>query len=180
MRLRSIIIISVMLITCCYGYGQTVGKLSSRTDSIQILQSILRKGNFISSQGIGFANLPSRQWYSFAFLLSLSTNEELLQLTYDSSACLRLMGFIGLTYKSFVGIPEVKKRLTHDTTSLTSFAGCIIEKTTVAKGVNQISNWYSENSVNELLVALQTNREYKSQLFIDILRNRRIKNYSRH
>jgi hypothetical protein len=97
----------------------------ARVDSIYKLKSIIQNNNIVASQGVGYAGMPSRHWYSFSFLLSLSTNDELLEMTYDSTAAVRLYAYIGLVHNKYSYLEIVKKRLLSDTAYLYSIEGCI-------------------------------------------------------
>ena len=179
--MRQIFFLFIILLTFSFAtYCQTKNKLKTTTDSIHLLQKIVRDGQLISTSGVGYANTQSRQWYSFAFLLSLTTKDELLKMVQDNSPCLRLYAYIGLIHFKYSDIADVKKYLSADTSQISSVEGCILHITTIGKAVNNITNWYAERQMNDFLLALQNDKKYKSQLFQNIVNQEQIKRYPKH
>ncbi|HEX6849709.1 MAG TPA: hypothetical protein VF144_22130, partial [Chitinophagaceae bacterium] len=101
----------------------------TKSDTVKTLQEIVRHENSISMPGVGYGGVPSRQWYASAFLISIVTTDELLEMTKDTNEGIRLCSFIGLVYKNYPDLPSVKKLLSNDTTTILSLEGCIIDRT---------------------------------------------------
>jgi hypothetical protein len=157
-----------------------VSQSKTRFDSIAAIKTVLQKDNIIATRGVGYASMPSRHWYSFAYLLSVSTDEELLQLTYDSTPAVRLYSYIALTHSKYSEIKLVKDRLSNDTSELSTFEGCIFGTTTVSNGISTISNWYNEKSTTAIVTSIQNDPAYRRQLFSDIIHKKKIRSPPRH
>lgn len=151
---------------------------NTRLDSIAKIKGVLQKDNIVATQGVGYAGMPSRHWYSFAYLLWLCTDEELVQMTYDSSPAVRLYSYIALVHKKYSNLPTIEKRLSLDTAQLSSIEGCILDKTAVAKGVASINNWYHEKSTNAIIMILQKDAVYRMNLYGDIIDKKSIRRYT--
>lgn len=150
----------------------------TRQDSIAAIKAVLQKDNIVATQGVGYAGMPSRHWYSFAYLLLLCSDEELVQMTSDSSPAVRLYSYIALVHNKYNNLTAIKNRLSADTASLSSFEGCILDKTTVAKGLASISNWYNEKSTTATIASLQKDETYRHNLYGDIVNKKPIRRYT--
>jgi hypothetical protein len=149
----------------------------NKRDTIKVLQEIVRHGNSISMPGLGYGSVPSRQWYSSAFLISLVTTDELVEMTRDANASLRLCAFIGLVYYNYSGLPTIRKSLSGDTTTIASYEGCIFGQTTVDYAVNHIEDWNSVKPMGQLLNKMNLDKVYRQELFDAIVHRKKIKRY---
>ena len=149
----------------------------NKSDTIRVLQEIVRHGNSISMPGLGYSSIPSRQWYSSAFLISLATTDELIEMTRDTNASVRLCAFIGLVYYNYSGLPTIRKSLSGDTTTIASYEGCIFGETTVGYAVNHIENWNAVKPMGKLLDKMNLDKEYRQELFDAIVQRKKIKRY---
>jgi hypothetical protein len=150
----------------------------SAVDSIETLKEIVRHENSISMPGIGYGGVPSRQWYSSAFLISLVNPDELVQMINDTSASLRLYAFIGLVYNNYSELSSIKKQLSSDTTILRSFEGCIIDRTTVSYAVNHIEEWNAVHPMKKLLHKMSIDKIYRAELFEALVHKKKIRRYN--
>jgi hypothetical protein len=157
-------------------FSQRKQRLISHSDTIQILRNIIEKGEMFGSIG-GYEIAPIRQWYSFVYLFSMSTNTELLQMTKDTSPYLRLYAYMGLYHNKYLQIEQLQNILSHDSSKVSALEGCVLYETTVGRGVLAIRNWYGEKPMNAVLKALQADPIYKRYLFIALQKNKRIKHY---
>ena len=151
---------------------------STKKDSIRILQEIVRNENSISMPGVGYGVVPSRQWYASAFLISLVTADELLEMTKDTNEGLRLSAFIGLIYSNYHDLPSIKKTLSGDTTTILSLEGCVIEWTTVGYAANHIERWNAVIPMKELLQKMSVDNDYREDLFDALIHKTKIKRYN--
>jgi hypothetical protein len=163
--IRSIFIICSLLLSL-FSYSQQQAK---RIDSIQKLKLILQTDNVVSTQNVGYAALPSKYWYAFAYLLLMSDNEELLAMTHDSTAAIRFYAYIGLIHNKYSDISMVKTRLMQDSAGFVTFIGCVISGTTIESGTKSIEDWYNEKSTLEVLTRLGKDKKYRMRLFRDLV-----------
>ncbi len=166
MRHFLLVIFSIFTLTC---YSQDKVELITKSDTIRLLQQIIREGKMISTSGVGVAGMPSKQWYSFAFLLSLVNKDQLFEMTKDTSACLRLHVYIGLLHLKYPNIDKVKSYLSTDTTRLSSIEGCLLGNTTVQTAITEINHWYVRREMSHFLTSIQTNHEYRKIVFDQII-----------
>jgi len=167
---KYLLILAILAISVhCFSQDKT------RTDSIVTLKAVLQQNNMVATQFVGNAGIPSRDWYCFAYLIYLCRNEELVQMTSDSSPAVRLYSYIALVHNKYTDLAPIKNRLSADTASLTSFQGCILESITVADGVASIDYWYHKESTITIIETLRKDEEYRNTLYIDIINKKPIR-----
>ena len=144
-------------------------------DSIHNVKYLIQKHNTVSSEGVGLLQSPSKYWYAFAYMLHLSTNEELEQMTHDESPALRIYSYAGLIYNKYSNLKNIKKRLHTDKESVNTFFGCISNKEMdVANCTKQFIKNYHENSIASILSILKNDEKYRNQLYDDLMNDRKI------
>jgi hypothetical protein len=150
-------------------------KYRSHTDSVNALMNIIGNSNTITSSAVGFAGSPSNTWYAFAYLTSIATEKELLEMTKDKNPVLKLYAYTSLLHKNYKHIDKVKKQLSTDTTSVKTLSGCIMGNTTVAKAVEDPGTWYYSGSIDEFEKAIKKDKKYKKELYTALVNNKPVK-----
>ena len=173
-----LLLILIFLTHSFFLFCQQTKNLITKNDTIEVLQKIVRYENSISMPGVGYSGMPSRQWYSSAFLISLTTVDELRQMTKDTSASLKLCAYIGLVYYNYPEITLIRKHLSTDSTEISSLEGCVFDRTTVNYAVNHIEDWNIINPMRELLKVLEIDKNYRNELFSEIISGKKIKRYT--
>ncbi len=84
----------------------------------------MRKDGEVTSYATGYNAKISKQYLRFLFLLETLNNNELLELTKDSSGCLRVYAYACLDYKRCKEINKIKFVLMQDTSLVPVMIGC--------------------------------------------------------
>lgn len=153
------------------------GKKYTHADSVSLLKNIIANSNTITSSAVGFAGSPSNTWYAFAYLATIATNKELLAMTKDKSAVLRLYAYTALLHKNYKDIESVRNRFLKDTTEVKTLSGCIMDNTTVAKAVEDPGTWYYGGGVDEFEKAIQKDKKYRKELFTALVNGKPVKRF---
>lgn len=152
-------------------------KYHSHADSVHALKNIIGNSNTITSSAVGFAGSPSNTWYAFAYLTSIATEKELLEMTKDKNPVLKLYAYTALMHKNYKHINRVKRQLLKDDTEVKTLSGCIMGNTTVAKAVEDTGNWYYEGAIDEFEKAIRKDKKYKKELYASLINNKPVKRF---
>lgn len=161
--MKNIIIFFILLISLP-GLAQPNSD-RSRKDTVATIQEMIRKDGFVSSSNIGFAGMRSRQWHRVAYLANISSVEELLAMTDDHNAALKIAAYAGLLQKGYPQANNVRSKLLRDNTAVSSIIGCIVEETTVQNATKTIESWYSSAQLSDEIKRLQHDANYRKNQF---------------
>ncbi|HSZ86062.1 MAG TPA: hypothetical protein VK787_08515 [Puia sp.] len=106
------------------GISQQETILKSRLDSIEYIKNEMRKDRQVTSYATSYDAKISKQYLRFLFLLETMNNNELLELTKDSSGCLRVYAYACLDYNRYKGIKKIKSVLMQDTSLVPVMINC--------------------------------------------------------
>jgi hypothetical protein len=176
MKNRYIGLLAVLLTTSVAASAQGK-KYHSHADSVNALKNIIGNSNTISSSAVGFAGSPSNTWYAFAYLTSIATEKELLEMTKDKNPVLKLYAYTALMHKNYKHINRVKKQLAKDDTEVKTLSGCIMGNTTVAKAAEDPGTWYYAGAIDEFEKAIKKDKKYKKELYTSLINNKPVKRF---
>lgn len=94
----------------------------------------------VTTKGIGVGGETSKQYSRFVYLITLKNSDELLKLAEASSGCVRVYAYMGLLYKGYSQLKEIKNKLLKDQTQLNTRTGCMRETTMVNLLIKGIKN----------------------------------------
>jgi hypothetical protein len=171
------LLMAVFILTVSFSSFGQEGKKNTHTDSVTILKNIIKESTTVSSSAVGFAGSPSRSWYSFAYLVSIATESELLAMTRDTNPALRLYAYTGLVHKKYKNIDQVTQRLSRDKAFVKTLSGCIMGTTSVDKALHNTGEWYYEPAVSDFIKILKAGNTYRSELFTALSLNKPIKRF---
>ena len=155
-------LLTIFLLTqTIFCFCQRIKKPYSHSDSVNILKSVIRDKNILTYSVGGYGGSPMRPWYAFVFIISIADNYELLTMTRDSNACVKIYGYLGLYHNNYSNIHEITTILSDDTTTVNAIEGCMIFPTTVGRVISEINDWFFERSVDKLLRALYIDSAYR-------------------
>ena len=160
------IILTIFLVSSLLvSRGQNSLSLTSKADTINYLINLIQKDGLVSSPGTDFAGAPSKQYCRFVFLLSMTDNNQLLDLLNNSKGCLRIYAFMGLYHNKYDLLYKTKEILKSDSTEVSSVSGCLYGTTTIAKAVDEIEQWYWKFQTDQLLSLISSNKEFRNSQF---------------
>jgi hypothetical protein len=131
--------------------AQTANSQKSIFDSIEIVKTLMRMDGSVTSYSTGIDGRQSKQFQRFVYLVNYLTSDEFLQLTKDSSICLRIYAYAGLTYNRYKKIASVKNQFQNDSTLVIYMAGCLSGNVTANAIVSNLKQWYSSKAVTYAL-----------------------------
>lgn len=160
----------MLMSVSCFSQG-------SRSDTIRTLQAIIREQNCISTPGVGYAGSPSAPWYAAVFLISQASTDELLRMTHDTSAGLRVCAFAGLSYQHYPGLQKLKKEMAKDTAVLRSIEGCVIGEISAGFAVNFVERWMAKETMDKLWKRIAAEPAYRKNLYHALVNKERPEPY---
>jgi hypothetical protein len=170
------VLMTVFILTISFS-SFSQGEKRTHADSVSILKNIIKESATVSSSAVGFAGSPSRSWYGFAYLVSISIESELLAMTWDENPALRLYAYTGLVHKRYKNIDKVTQRLSRDKASVKTLSGCIMGTTTVNKALDNTGQWYHEEGITSFIDTLKKDKAYEGELFTALTLNKPIRRY---
>lgn len=150
--LKSIIIIFVLSISFADLKAQTGNSKKSILDSIDIVKTLMRKDGSVTSYSTGIGGTQSKQFQRFVYLVNYLNPDEFLQLTKDTSTCLRIYAYAGLTYNRYKKIASVKNQFQNDSTLVPYMAGCLGGNVRTNAILSNLKQWYSKKTVTYALM----------------------------
>ena len=114
--LKNILLIFVLLISFSDLKAQTDNFQKSISDSINIVKNLMRKDGSVTSYATGIGGTQSKQFQRFIYLINYLKSDEFLELTKDTSTCLRIYAYAGLTYNRYKKIALIKTQFQNDST----------------------------------------------------------------
>ena len=158
-------ILSFLLFSRTNAQNEISSKL--RLDSIELVKSIMRKDKEFTSYGTGPHGKISKQYQRFIFLLNRLSINELLELSNDSSGCIRLYAFTGLVHKNYRGTKEIRANLLGDSTKIPVMIGCGGGNVYMYAMLKSFNQWYDRKFVTRLLKEQDKQKEfwYKNYVF---------------
>jgi hypothetical protein len=144
----------------------------TREDSVSSIKKLI-KG--FSTEGVGYGNAASKSWYAYIYLHHTLSNEELVNLTFDKIAEVRVYAFMALAHNKYADIGKIKNRLSADKESVFTMQGCIGGEEKVQSIITEFQDRNFDNAVLRTLSLLNTDTEYKRQLYDDLINGRPIK-----
>ena len=136
------------------------------SDSIELVKSMMRQDKEFTSYGTGHGGTISKQYQRFLFLLNRLSIDEFLELSSDSSVCLRLYAYTGLVHKRHKGIKQVKSTLLSDSTEIPIMIGCGGGNVYMFAVFNRFNQWYERKSVTKLLRDQNEQKEFWYKNFV--------------
>ncbi len=161
MKCTAIILLSIFL-AVNFSKGQATRTLSTRRDSVELVKALMRENGDLTSHLIGSSAYPSKQYYRFLFLLSTLTTPEILELSKDSSACIRAYAYAGLVHNRYRKIKEIESQLKNDSSRVKVHFGCNGGHVYLYAVPESLKQWYHRKSASTLVAKL---REDNDQYF---------------
>jgi len=116
---------------------QTRAKQTVLNDSTQLVVQQIAANNKFESEYVGFAGSPSQQFALMKTLENVASDHELLLLTRNRSAAVRIYAFIALCRKNSALAGKAYQVLSKDGATITTLSGCIGGQGHVASIVKQ-------------------------------------------
>lgn len=151
--------------------AQAGNKPSSHLDSVNALKKVINESNTVHGMYGGFAATPTRAWASFAYLVNVARESELLSMTKGNNPALRLYAYTALVHRKYKNIDRVKHRLLMDKSEVSTLSGCIMSATTVAEAIDKTGLWYHEEGMNDFLKAIKKDKKYRNQVYAALINN---------
>lgn len=117
----------------------SIGQEKSNDQLKSLISQIAKSNVYEMSDQIGVAGSPSKQLERFSKLISLSTEQQLVELaSKNTNAVVRLYAFQALKQKNIVIPTALQKQFQNDQTIVTTLTGCIGREATVQALSKQI------------------------------------------
>lgn len=143
--------------------------LKTKEDTLQLLiQKITDEGG-LSSPFVGPVGKPAMQYKIFIYLLYVANNDDLVKIINDNVGSIRLYAFMGLLYKKYDRLSEIKELLKNDTTKIGTLATCVVSSSTIKNELESISNWYGKEYIDTILPYFDKYIEFKNDYFEQIV-----------
>jgi hypothetical protein len=155
--LKGILIISILVLAFFDLKAQDKTTQKPISDSIELVKTLIRKNGSVTSYGTGIGGTISNQFQRFLYLLNYLNTEEFLELTNDTSACLRIYAYAGLTHSRYKKIALVKTQFQTDSTLVPYMTGCLGGNVRVSSIIPNLKQFYTKKGVTQLLK--QQNKE---------------------
>ncbi|HMI77220.1 MAG TPA: hypothetical protein VK484_00420 [Ferruginibacter sp.] len=157
---RRILIVSILVFTSLFLKAQKTNARNSHLDSIELVKNLMRKDDSVTSYAIGISGKQSNQFQRFLYLINNLNTNDFVYLTKDSSACLRIYAYAGLSFYRYTNIDQVKEAFKKDTTLVSYMTGCLGGNVKTAAIISNLPKWYSMKSTRNFL-----KEQNKDQLF---------------
>ena len=148
---KNILLIFLLLISFSDLKAQTDNSLKSISDSVNIVKALMRKDGSVTSYGVGIDGEQSKQFQRFIYLVNYLKPEEFLELSKDTSTCLRIYAYAGLTYNRYKKIALIKTKFQNDSTLIPYMAGCLGGNVRANAIIDNLKQWYSNRTVTYAL-----------------------------
>jgi len=131
---KAFFLITLFIMTGIFSFGQRQSNDSLTT----VIKAIANSNIYEVSYTVGYAGSISKQYQRFEQLLSLATEEQLLDLAaHNKNAVVRLYAFQALKRKK-IKIPDnLIRQFQHDNTIVQMLKGCVGDKKSVNALVQQ-------------------------------------------
>lgn len=127
MPLKKFIATIAIAVICSAACGQdSTIHFETKQDSIKALLKCIRKQGGLETSAIGPGGSPSRQYYRFALLDELSTDNDLILLTAVSSVAVRIYALAALVYRKNPNASNIINRFSTDSSIIGYMSGCVI------------------------------------------------------
>jgi hypothetical protein len=147
LMLKNVIVIFFLSINFSDLKAQTGNSQKSVSDSINIVKTLMRKDGSVTSYATGFGGTQSKQFQRFVYLVNHLNSDEFLELTKDTSTCLRVYAYAGLAYNHYKKIASVKTQFQNDSTVILYMAGCLVGNVRANAIISNLKQWYSNKTV---------------------------------
>lgn len=111
----------------------------------------MRKNGSVTSYSTGISGTQSKQFQRFIYLITNLTSDEFLELTKDTSTCLRIYAYAGLTYNRYKKVALLKPMFQKDSTLISYMAGCLGGNVRANAIISNLKQWYSNKTVTYAL-----------------------------
>ena len=145
--LKDIFFILVLLVVFPDLRAQSDSFQKPVTDSVEIVKALMRKTGSVTSYATGYAGIQSRQFQRFVYLVDHLNPEHFLEITRDTSTCLRIYAYAGLTYCRYKKISLIKQQFKNDSTLIPFMTGCVGGNRRASEIVFKLQQWYSKKAV---------------------------------
>lgn len=169
MKHKNIIIVAIAFLFSIQANAIGVKKLSHK-DSVNALTKVLQQSNVLSSSHVGFAGTPSDTWTAFVYLVKIATKEELLVLTNDKNAVVRLYAYTGLQHKQYDKMKDITGRFSKDTNKVRSLSGCLMSEGTVAESIQDTGVWYYKEGLDNMFKKIDSDKKYARTLYNNLVK----------
>jgi len=157
--MRQFFLILFVAIAFSCGLKAQVGiQKPTLSDSIELVKSLMRKDGSVQSYAIYHGGHISNQFQRFIYLTNYLSVNEFLQLTTDTSACLRVYGYAGLIYKRYKKISSIKVQLEKDSTLVNYTVGCRSGDIKVCVVVAELHRWCRKSIIKYALKQQNENK----------------------
>lgn len=144
------------------------GATNAREDTLLNIQEMIRRDGMVSTRFVGFAGAPSNQWHRVAYLLSIATPDELIDMANDRSPALRLAAYAGMLQGKHPGADEVRKELLRDSALVRTMAGCIVSDMSVQSIVKYMNSWFEPEQLSQEAAHLRNDVVYRHDQYLRI------------
>jgi len=146
-------ILLIFLLLICFYNLKAQPDISRRlvSDSIDIVKTLMRKDGSVTSYATGIAGTQSKQFQRFVYLVNYLKVDEFIELTKDTSACLRIYAYAGLTYNRYKRIAAIKTQFQKDSTLIPYIAGCVGGNVRSNAIISNLKQWYNNKTVASAL-----------------------------
>jgi hypothetical protein len=167
--LKNVFILCFLTIICLDLKAQANASQKLISDSIEQVKTLMRKNGSVTSYAIGFDGTLSNQFQRFTYLLNHLNTDEFLSLMNDTSTCLRIYAYAGLTYNRYKKIDLIKTHFQTDSTLIPYMAGCFGGNLKAYTIISNLKQWYNKTNVTFSLNQQNQSRAfwYKNFVFRD-------------
>ena len=148
---KNILIIFLLSICLSDLKAQTDNPQKSISDSIDIVKTLMRKDGSVTSYATGIGGEQSKQFQRFVYLVNHLNSDEFLELANDTSTCLKIYAYAGLTYNRYKKIASLKTQFQNDSTLIPYMAGCLGGNVKASAIISNLKQWYSNKTVTYAL-----------------------------
>lgn len=145
--LKNILPILILLIIVSDLQAQADKSQKPPSDSIEVVKTLMRNDGSVTSYATGIGGTQSKQFQRFIYLVDHLNSDQLLELTRDTSTCLRIYAYAGLTYYRYKKIAAIKQQFQNDTTLIPYMAGCLGGNVRASAIISNLKQWYSRKTV---------------------------------
>ncbi len=149
--LKNILLIVVLLISFTALKAQVNNFGKTVSDSINIVKTLMRKDGSVTSYATGISGTESKQFQRFIYLVHTLKSDQFLELTKDTSTCLRIYAYAGLTYNRYKKVALLKPMFQKDSTLVQYMAGCLGGNVRANAIISNLKQWYSNKAVMHAL-----------------------------
>ena len=136
--MKNIILISIFYFVHVFSFASTPDRIYNLPDSLNIIVTEMAHSGVYENGLVGFAGSPSQQDIRLNRMKAWASGSELLELTKNASAIVRLYAFIALLDKKETIPSDIWQNMVNDKTIIVSVNGCIAAERSVGGIASEI------------------------------------------